>query len=124
MIFREAHQMDKITAFCGLNCTDCQAYLATKENNDQKRIEIAKAWSTLEYPLKPEDINCEGCSTKKGQTISFVESCAIRKCVLKRNISNCAYCPDYACEQLQKSHQRSPEAKKILDNIHKQLAKQ
>lgn len=121
MNFARGCYMDKIIAFCGLTCTDCRAYIATKENNDQERKEIAKAWATPEYPLKPDDINCDGCTTKAGQTVSFVEACTIRKCALERNIPNCAYCPEYACEQLQKSHQRSPEAKQTLENIHGKL---
>jgi len=29
-------------AFCGLNCSECPAYLATKTGDDKKRIETAK----------------------------------------------------------------------------------
>jgi hypothetical protein len=116
--------MNKITAFCGLVCTECQAYIATKEDNDQKRRDTAKAWSTPDYRLKPADINCDGCTTKNGRVISFVEACTIRKCGMGKGILNCAHCPTYACDQLQKSHQRSPEAKQTLDTIHQELNKQ
>jgi len=37
--------MEKMVAFCGLVCTDCKAFIATQENNDAKRREIAEAWS-------------------------------------------------------------------------------
>ncbi len=116
--------MDKIIAFCGLVCTECQAYIATRQDNDLKRKGTVKAWSTPEYPLKPEDINCDGCTTKNGRSISFVEACTIRKCGMERGVPNCAHCPTYACDQLQKSHQRSPEAQQTLDTIRKQLNEQ
>ncbi len=32
-------------ACCGLNCSKCKAYLATQEDNDVKRAEVAKKWS-------------------------------------------------------------------------------
>jgi hypothetical protein len=37
--------MVKIVAFCGLICTDCGAFIATQENDDAKRREVAEAWS-------------------------------------------------------------------------------
>ncbi len=32
-------------ACCGLDCSKCEAYLATQEDNDVKRAEVAKKWS-------------------------------------------------------------------------------
>jgi hypothetical protein len=115
--------MDKIIAFCGIVCTTCPAFIATKENNNEKRKEVAEAWSTLEYPLKPKDINCDGCPTKNGSLISFVIDCTIRRCGIERRVDNCAHCVDYPCQKLAPCHERSPEAKYTLDNIYKQLDK-
>ena len=116
--------MEKMIAFCGIICTNCPAFIATRENNDEKRREVAKAWSTPEYPLKPEDINCDGCLTSDGRIISFVKACDIRKCGMERKVENCAYCVDYACEKLMKSHERSPEAKETLEEIRRKLSKE
>ncbi|MDH5448094.1 MAG: DUF3795 domain-containing protein [Candidatus Bathyarchaeota archaeon] len=114
--------MQKIIAFCGLNCKNCRAYIATQENSNQKRKEVAEAWSTPNYPLKPEDINCDGCLLiKNGRTISFMNACTIRQCGLEKQVENCAHCADYPCPKLAPSHQRSPEAKQTLNNVHKQL---
>jgi hypothetical protein len=35
--------MEKMVAFCGIVCTDCKAFIATQENNDVKRREVAEA---------------------------------------------------------------------------------
>lgn len=113
--------MDKMIAFCGLTCTSCPAFIATREDNNEKRGEIAESWSTTEYELKPEDINCDGCLTINGQTISFVGACEIRKCGIERKVENCAHCADYACEKLTLSHDRSPEARETLEEIYQQL---
>ena len=54
--------MDKIIAYCGLLCSECGAYIATLNDDNKKRKEVAKQWSE-EYggDITPEDINCVGC---------------------------------------------------------------
>jgi hypothetical protein len=34
--------LKEMIAFCGLGCHECGAFLATKENNNQKRAKVAK----------------------------------------------------------------------------------
>lgn len=54
--------MEQMISFCGLDCSKCGVFLAMKENNDQKRAEVAQEWSNLfNVEIKPEDINCDGC---------------------------------------------------------------
>lgn len=67
--------MKEIIAFCGLDCNECGAFLATRENNDQKRAEVAQEWSRLfKVEVKPEDINCEGCLSDGGRLFNFGKS--------------------------------------------------
>ena len=37
--------MDEIIAFCGITCHECGAFLATRDDNDEKRAEVAQLWS-------------------------------------------------------------------------------
>ena len=55
--------MDKIIGVCGLTCTECPAYQATLKDDDKERKRVAEMWSK-EYgaEIKPEDINCDGCT--------------------------------------------------------------
>ena len=39
--------MNKMIAFCGLDCTKCDAYIATQTNDDALRAQTAKLWSKL-----------------------------------------------------------------------------
>ena len=39
--------MKEMIAVCGLECHECGAFLATKENSDQKRAEVAQEWYKL-----------------------------------------------------------------------------
>lgn len=54
--------MDRMTAFCGLSCAECQAHLATVNNDDALRAKTAEMWSKMyQTEIKAEQINCDGC---------------------------------------------------------------
>lgn len=110
--------MEEIIAICGLTCHECGAYLATINDDDQKRAEVAELWSK-EYSsdLKPEDIICEGCLSDGENLFSYTKVCEIRKCGKEKAVLNCAHCSDYICEKLEKFFQMAPEAKKRLEEI-------
>lgn len=49
-------------AICGLDCSKCDAYIATQTDNQELRIKTAKLWAELNNaPILPEHINCDGC---------------------------------------------------------------
>jgi hypothetical protein len=114
--------MSEIISFCGLNCGECGAFLATRDNDDQKRAEVAELWSK-EYKadLKPEDINCEGCLAEGENIFNYCKVCEIRKCGKEKGIENCAHCSDYACDKLEKFFEMVPAAKDRLDGIKQNL---
>jgi len=37
--------MKQMIAFCGLACHECGALLATQDDDDAKRAEVAQGWS-------------------------------------------------------------------------------
>jgi len=116
--------MEKMIAYCGITCTECKAFIATQENDDTKRREVAEAWSkAMGKEIKPEEINCEGCLTTNGRHINYCNICEIRKCGTKKGVENCAYCIDYKCEKLVKFLKQAPEAEKTLEEISQKLPK-
>ena len=115
--------MDKMIAFCGLICTECPAFIATQKDDDKEREKVAKAWSK-EYKcdMRPEDINCDGCLTEESDRLfSHCKVCEIRKCGQEKEVKNCAYCDNYACEKLTKFFDMAPETKTTLAEIRKNL---
>jgi hypothetical protein len=114
--------MDKKIAYCGLTCSECEAFLATQNDDQELRKKIAAQW-TVEYKseIKPEDINCVGCTSTEGAHIAYCGLCEIRACGLKRNVRNCAFCPEYACEKLAGFFAMAPAAKTALEAIRKAL---
>lgn len=111
--------MPKMIAYCGLNCIVCPAFIATKENNDEKRKQLASEWNSEQYPIKPEDIHCDGCLPQDGRLMVFCHDCTIRSCCRERELENCAFCDDYVCEKLEKIWKMVESAKETLDEIRK-----
>jgi hypothetical protein len=90
---------EEMLAVCGLDCSLCKGYIATKENDYSKLAETAKLWSRPEVKYKPDDIPCEGCHTERLHT--FCKRCPVRLCAKPRNIMNCGDCSEYACAKLE-----------------------
>ena len=110
--------MEKIIAVCGITCSDCGAFIATQENDDAKREEVAEAWAkAYGHEFKPEDISCDGCLTADGRHINHWNVCEIRKCGTEKNVKNCAYCADYKCERITGFLEQVPGAKKTLEEM-------
>ena len=87
--------MNEYIAYCGLDCTKCEAFIATKNNDDKLREAVAKKWSELNNVQITKDmINCEGCR-QNGLKTPFCESlCEIRKCAMKNKFETCGNCKD------------------------------
>ena len=112
--------MDKMIAYCGIVCTECPAFIATQENDDAKRKEVAEMWSKqYNMSVKPQDINCDGCKSEGKRLIGYCHVCEIRKCGQGKYVENCAYCDEYGCEKLTKFIATVPNAKATLEGIRK-----
>jgi hypothetical protein len=95
--------MGKMIAFCGLDCTTCEAYLATQANNDDAMKAVLEKFR-VEYN-HPEmtlvDVTCDGCTSSTGRLGAYCSMCEIRACALEKGLANCAYCEAYeTCEKL------------------------
>jgi hypothetical protein len=112
--------MEKIIAYCGINCSECPAYLATQKDDLEEIKKVAKEWSSEEMPFKPEDIYCDGC-TSEDRIFSWCSECPIRSCSRNKGLENCAYCDDYFCDHLKMTFDRTPSAKERLDKIRENI---
>jgi len=114
--------MDEMISCCGLMCHKCGAFLASINDDHEKRAEVARLWSK-QYgaDIKPEDINCGGCRSEGGIHFNYCHVCEIRKCVMEKDLANCAHCQDYACETVEKFFRMVPDAKKLLDGIRRKI---
>jgi hypothetical protein len=115
--------VERIIAYCGLVCSECDAYIAT-QSNDLEALERLAQRAREEFGVEdatPETSMCDGCLTDTGRQISYCAMCEIRACATARGLTNCAYCADYACDKLESIFSHSAEARALLDEIQASL---
>jgi hypothetical protein len=107
-------------ALCGLVCSECPAYIGTK-NNDHALIErTAREWSAMhKVDVKPEHVWCEGCTTEGGRKSSHCEhGCEIRKCAEGRIFFSCALCDERSdCAKIAPIGHMAPGTVTMLDAL-------
>lgn len=117
--------MAKIQAYCGLDCGECEAYIATQKN-DRAGLEATAAKWAVQYGGKNIGADmcvCDGCSSGKRTSTAHAATCAVRLCASARGVSTCAHCPDYGCETLQGFFTFAPALKEKLEAIRKEIGK-
>ena len=115
--------MHELIGICGERCSRCAIYVATQQSDDAERRRVAEAYTSDDYPLHVEDINCDGCQDSAGRHFRFCDECPIRLCGLQRGVPNCAHCDDFVCETLAASweHPRTANARANLKGLHESL---
>ena len=103
-------------AYCGLNCEECDAYIATINDDQARREKTARLWAELnQAPILPEHIDCEGCRADGRKTVYCESLCGIRQCALQKGMETCGSCPEIeTCTTLGMLLSNNPEAHKIL----------
>ena len=115
--------VESIIAYCGLDCSECDAYIATQAN-DFEALERLAQRARDEFGMTDataESSKCDGCLTETGRQIGYCATCEIRACARNRGLVNCAHCGEYACEKLEVIFGHSHEARATLDEIRASL---
>ena len=85
--------MKEMIAYCGLDCEQCDAYIATINADQTLSAQTAKLWAELNNaPILPEHINCQGCRVDGMKTVFCDSMCGIRQCALKQGVATCGDC--------------------------------
>jgi hypothetical protein len=117
--------MAKILAYCGLDCGECEAYIATQKNDRAELEADAKKWAAQfgGTEMGGDVCVCDGCSAGKRAATAHAATCGIRVCASARGVVTCAHCPDYGCATLQGFFAFAPVLKEKLETIRKGLDK-
>ncbi len=114
--------MGKLISFCGLDCSACPAYIARQADDPELRRKTAATWSRIyDAEIKPEDVFCDGCASDGSVLFGHCQVCRIRECGRSLKLETCAHCPEYPCGRLEEFLAMVPEAKKVLDEIRKNI---
>jgi len=112
---------ERMVAVCGLICTECPAFNARRNNDNELRKKTAAEWSKIYgADIKPEQIYCDGCTSSGGIYFSHCAECEMRICAIKKGLQNCSFCEDYPCASLAGFFNMVKEAKEVLDSIRKE----
>ncbi len=117
--------MPKNQAYCGLDCGECEAYIATQKNDRPGLEAVAKKWAAQfgGKDMGADACVCDGCSMGKRVSTAHAVTCGIRVCASSRGVATCAHCPDYGCATLQGFFAFAPVLKEKLETIRKGLGK-
>lgn len=114
--------MFKMVGYCGLVCSTCPTFLATKNDDDLARRRTVVLYAEkFGFDLKPEDINWEGCRSAGDKLIGFCRACDIRRCCRGRGLNNCALCDEQPCENLLQFHRFSKDAKDAFEGLKQEI---
>jgi len=115
--------MDKIQAYCGLDCGECEAYIATQKNDRAGLEAVAKKWAQ-QFGAKDghaDQCVCDGCPSGKRISTAHAATCPVRVCASARGVETCAHCPDYDCPTLKSFLSFAPVLREKLEAIRKSL---
>jgi len=105
-------------AYCGINCSKCDSYLATQSENDEELVRVAGKLSKLyRTDVKPEYVICDGCRAGKRLSFHCRNLCKMRKCCVEEEYNYCIECADFPCKELQFELDINPEAKDNLNML-------
>ena len=110
--------MTDFIAFCGLDCEQCEARIATVNDDNELRKKVAEEWSKLNgVEITPDMINCVGCRLT-GVKFPYCQSmCQIRQCALKKNFETCGDCAEMkTCSKVSQVISNNPEARRRLES--------
>ena len=100
----------KMTAYCTLLCDQCDAYIASKNNDSKLKSKVAENWR-----MEPDKIYCEGCRSKKA-----LFNCSAKKCAIEKKKITCAHCEDFpTCDN--KIWKNQPQLRQNAEAFRKKL---
>jgi hypothetical protein len=112
--------MKELISCCGINCENCEARVATVNNDDNMRKEVAEKWSAMfnSGGITPESINCTGCRMEGVKFAHCLYTCEIRKCVQAKGFGSCAECAEIdACQIVAPIFGAVPDARTNLQQL-------
>ncbi len=114
---------EKIIAFCGIDCAACPAFVATQTGDAELLAKTAEEWSTAEEPLTPEDVICYSCTQLEKRLFTWSVHCKMKDCCREKDVASCAYCDEYACDDLKKLWDmvESQSPRTTLDDVRREV---
>jgi hypothetical protein len=107
---------------CGIDCSYCDVYKATLNDDNEARLKLAQAYKDdFGQEVDPATIVCHGCRGE-GQPLCYATICKIRACVLGKGYDTCAECGEFPCQTGEFLWQRNKYAKMAIEQLKRTLS--
>lgn len=109
--------MNKLIAYCGIDCEKCDARIATVNDDNDLRVKTSREWCQLNHTdqITPETINCMGCRTEGEKFYFCSHMCQIRQCASAKGFDTCGNCSQIdSCPKVGSLWENNPELRKNL----------
>ena len=107
----------QLIAYCGINCNECPVFIASQNDDYEIKVELAKEFSNEKCTFGPEDISCVGCYEVDLENSKMCSACKVKACVVDKEVENCGYCEEYACELIDSYFSKGSEERNRLDQM-------
>lgn len=111
--------METLIGACGIVCSKCNAFIATRTKDDALAEATAREWSQQHgVTVLKEHVWCTGCLTDAAPKCHHCGNmCEVRKCVMSKNIDTCADCMSYPCEKVKFIADALPATVKVIEAL-------
>jgi len=111
---KNINKNSKLIAICGLNCGECDIYLAPTNPVIAKKL--IKRFEGMWKDVKATDFHCSTCRGDKAKC--WTEECWIRDCcVISKKLEFCYECKEFPCKKLIEWSKQSENYAKALQNL-------
>ncbi len=101
--------------YCGLNCENCDVFIATKNDDKNLREKLAKDCQEMQqFNIEAKDVNCSGCKSD-GVRFVYCSGCEMRSCNIAKGYESCAECKEYPCEHEANLIDHVPDAREYIE---------
>ncbi len=109
--------MYHLIAACGLDCSKCEAYIATQANDEPAKQTILERWVKQYGPMSIDNVSCDGCMVNGSRHGGYCSACPVRACSQDRGLPGCFKCPDYPCEKITTLMGDEPAVKARMERL-------
>ena len=102
-----------LIAYCGLNCAECNIYLATSDSEIANKL--VEAFQGKWENVKVDDFHCGTCRNVIKDC--WTEECWIRDCSHKKKVEYCYECVEFPCSKLKDWSGTNRRYKDALNNL-------
>jgi hypothetical protein len=112
--------MKVIFAPCGIDCTQCDAFIVAQNNDTDLLKKMADNFEKkFDKKIDAETLKCDGCPSE-GRHIGFCSQCGIRACAFGKGYNTCAECELFPCKTGSFIWVETSKSKANLEAIKKQ----